>query len=560
MKRREILRGMAGVGVAGALHGASGKAFASGLLKGEAVESKPPLARPTADQAAWQDLEVGMFVHFAPNTWQDLESDDLSTPLSAINPEKLDTDQWARTALSFGAKYIVFVAKHAGGFCMWQTQTTEYSIRNTPWRGGKGDVLADVSASCKKYGLKLGVYVSPQDGKFGAGNGGRCKIREMQAKYDAMYREQWTEVLSRYGELCELWYDGSTVTPVVDLLAKYQPHAAVFQGPAATIRWVGNEDGYAPYPCWNGIASEDAKSGSATSLHSNPDAEEWMPVETDVSIRRPDWFWHTNNADKVLTPEQLVSLYYCSVGRGAQLLLNIPANRDGLLPEEDCAPAKAFGDEVRRRFSTPVAETAGKGATLELKLDGKQADTVILQEEILQGGERIRQYRIEAQTSAAWRTVAEGTAVGHKRIQPIAPGAYRKLRLVVVENAGTPLVRRFAAFHTGAEPPKDWNRVAYVWADDVVGRWQDHAFSIDVTEKIDSARQYKLRFVGEMGAVSGLSGVMMEFDGIAQPQLVRPMKGKPNELILNITGIGQKVIVTGHVEGDAGGEILLQKL
>src|SRR5208283_4275452 len=156
------------------------------------------LALPRPEQIAWQDLEVGMMVHIAPNTWQDLEYDDQSTPLSAINPE-IDTDQWADCAVGLGAKYIVFVAKHAGGFCMWQTDTTNYSIRNTPWRGGHGDVLADIASSCRKYGLRLGVYLSPQDGKFGAGTGGRCKRAEQQAAYNELYRRQLREVLSRYG-------------------------------------------------------------------------------------------------------------------------------------------------------------------------------------------------------------------------------------------------------------------------------------------------------------------------------------------------------------------------
>lgn len=172
------------------------------------------LARPSPQQQAWQDLELGMFVHFAPNTWQDVESDNLSTPLSKIDPAGLDTDQWAATALSMGARYIVFVAKHQGGFCMWQTQTTSYGIRNTSWRGGKGDVLSDVAVSCRKYGLKLGVYLCPRDDHFGAMTGGICKTAELQASYNLMYREQLTEVLSRYGELVEIWFDGSTGTPI----------------------------------------------------------------------------------------------------------------------------------------------------------------------------------------------------------------------------------------------------------------------------------------------------------------------------------------------------------
>jgi alpha-L-fucosidase len=177
MKRRQMVFGSAQLGMASALCWTVTPAIL-GIARQALSESvaSTPRALPSADQIAWQDLEVGMFVHFAPNTWQDAESDELTTPLSAIDPKDLNTDQWAQTAISLGAKYIVFVAKHQGGFCMWQTQTTDYSIRNTPWQGGHGDVLADISASCRKYGLKLGVYVCPRDDNFGAKTGGICKI------------------------------------------------------------------------------------------------------------------------------------------------------------------------------------------------------------------------------------------------------------------------------------------------------------------------------------------------------------------------------------------------
>src|ERR1039457_5528916 len=206
MKRRQVILGSARLGLTTTLRWTVPAALAE-IARQASGESGPstPRALPSADQMAWQDLELGMFVHFAPNTWQDAESDNLSTPLSQINPARLDTDQWAATAISLGARYIVFVAKHQGGFCMWQTQTTNYGIRDTPWRSGKGDVLADIAASCKKYGLKLGVYVCPRDDHFGATTGGVCKTAELQATYNSMYREQLTEVLSRYGKLVEIW-------------------------------------------------------------------------------------------------------------------------------------------------------------------------------------------------------------------------------------------------------------------------------------------------------------------------------------------------------------------
>jgi alpha-L-fucosidase len=417
-------------------------------------------AHPTPQQRAWQDLEFGMFVHFAPNTWQDREYDDLSTPLAEINPVHLNTDQWVETALAMGARYIVFVAKHQGGFCMWQTHTTDYSIRNTPWKRGKGDVLAEIAASCRKRNMPLGVYVSPRDERFGAGPGGRCKTPEQQRRYDAMYREQLTEVFSRYGNLVEIWFDGSVVTPVGDLLRRFQPNAMVFQGPEATIRWVGNENGFAPYPCWNGIDAAKARTGVATSRDSDPDEAVWMPVEVDVSIRRPNWFWHTDNANKVLSEDQLLSIYYRSVGRGAQLLLNIPADRDGLLPEPDCRVAAEFGREVRRRFGHPLALTRGSGSQLTLRLERpSRVDTVVLQE-LIADGERVREYSIEGLRDGSWTLLGSGTAIGHKRIQPVAPHVLTALCLRVTHSAGEPEIRSFAAFDTGMSPPADWNAIS----------------------------------------------------------------------------------------------------
>ena len=368
MNRRNFINFVIGAGAAPPLWP---RPAAAGAINTPAPEHE--LAVPTPDQTAWQDLEIGMFVHFAPNTWQDREYDDLSTPLSAINPAPLDTDQWAECALGLGAKYIVFVAKHVGGFCMWQTGTTSYGIRNTPWRNGKGDVMADLSRSCRKRGLKLGIYLSPRDDKFGAGTGGRCTTPELQTAYNTLYRRQLTELLTRYGEMAEIWFDGSLAVPAGDILKAHAPHAMIFQGPFATIRWVGNEDGFAPYPDWNAVSKSDAESGVSTAMHSDPSGAVWLPIEADVSIRRPNWFWSTQNEQNLVSLDQLLEIYYRSVGHGAQLLINIPADRRGLLPDADSARARQFGDEIRRRFGRSVAETHGSGKSLTLNLPSSHA-------------------------------------------------------------------------------------------------------------------------------------------------------------------------------------------
>jgi alpha-L-fucosidase len=522
------------------------------------LETAPPRAIPTHDQLAWQDLEIGMFVHFAPNTWQDKEGDDLSTPLSAINPD-IDTDNWADCAVNLGARYIVFVAKHQGGFCMWQTQTTKYSIASTPWKNGRGDVLTDLAASCRKRGLHLGVYLSPRDDYFGAGLGGVCKDPSRQDAYNAMYREQLTEVLTRYGEMVEVWFDGSSVVPTSDLVRKYAPHAAIFQGPDATIRWVGNESGFAPYPLWNAESKADATSGVSTSMHGDPRGGAWIPVECDVSIRRPNWFWSTTNVRNLMTLDQLVEVYYRSVGSGVQLLLNIPANRQGHMPDEDFARAREFGDEIRRRFSKPIAEIKGTGPHIALQLAHPvRIDHVILEEDC-RYGQRVLSFRIDALTASDWTAVYNGSSIGHKRIVPIASAEYRALRLSITDSMGMPHILRIAVFNTGAAPPATWGAPTQVWAADTVGEWKDHKFEVDLTEKIKEATQYRVRFVPFDGRVTAIEGAELLLDGASASHLMHAAPSARDALILTMTAIGQKVILRGTIEGAEQGAILLQK-
>jgi alpha-L-fucosidase len=407
------------------------------------------LTRPTPDQAAWQDYEIGMFLHFAPNTWADKEYDDLSIPLSRINPEKLDADQWVNVAEAMGAKYIVFVAKHVGGFCMWRTDTTDYSIQNTPWRGGKGDALADLARSCRRRGIKLGVYLSPADTKHGAGVSGRCATPEAQAAYNELYRRQLTEVLSRYGRMAEVWFDGSNVIEVGDILKKYAPHAAIFQGKYATIRWVGNESGFAPYPAWNAVKEADRLAG-ATAANGDPDGDAWLPNECDVSLRR-DWFWNTQNEPTIKSLDHLMDLYYRSVGYGATLLLNVTPDTSGRIPEADARRVAEFGAEIKRRFGRALAETSGKGESIELSL-GKPAriDHVLMMEDIRQG-ERVREYVVEAWADGGWREIARGAAIGHKKIDRLAaPVETEKVRLRVTKSAAEPILRKLAVYDTTA--------------------------------------------------------------------------------------------------------------
>jgi alpha-L-fucosidase len=534
------------------------------LLVAPVLPAQPParirVALPTPQQRAWQEMGMGLFIHFAPNTWQDREGDDLSTPLSAINPGELDTDQWVDAAVKMGARYIVFVAKHVGGFCMWQTATTDYSLKSTPWRGGKGDVVADLAASCRKRGIKLGVYLSPRDERHGAGTSGRCQTAAAQEAYNRLYRQQLTELLTKYGPIVEVWFDGSQVVPVGDILQKHAPDAMVFQGPHATIRWVGNESGFAPYPAWNALPSSDAKTGVATAMHGDPDGDAWRPNEVDVSLRRPNWFWSTSNHTRIMTLEQLMEIYYRSVGRGANLLLNVTPDRTGLVPAADVARLRGFGDEIRRRFGRALAEASGTGRVLEVKLKRPATiDHVILQEEIARG-ERVRAYTLEGLSQGTWVPLGTGTAIGQMHIQPVDPRMLDAVRLMCTRVADVPAIRRLAVFATGAAPPKTWSDQADLWAADAVGRWKDGVLDLDLTKTIGAAAQYRLRFVPDGGAAFTITSAEAQLGGLAQPQLLAPDKARRDSLILTIPGLGQKVQVRARLEGAAAGTVLLQKL
>ncbi len=550
LTRRALLSRMAAVGAA-----LSGIRFPSLALP--SASARP--ARPTAAQRAWQDLELGMFVHFAPNTWQEKEYDDLSLAPSAVM-QNVDTEQWVDTALALGARYIVLVAKHAGGFCLWQTDTTDYSIKSSPWKGGRGDVMAALADACGRRGLQLGVYLSPRDDRHGAGLSGKCATPEAQQAYNELYRRQLTELLSHYGPIVELWLDGSSVVPTGDIVKQFAPDAMVFQGPEATIRWVGNEDGFAPYPCWNSLAERDAQTGIATALHGDPDGDVWMPVEVDVSIRRPNWFWSTTDAGNLLTLDQLIEIYYRSVGRGAQLLLNMPPDRTGRIPEADAARAREFGDEIRARFGTEVGEAAVTGRELVVSLgSARRVDHVILQEAIGQG-ERVRGWRLDGYAWNHWQPLATGTSIGHKQIVPIPPDGYTILRLTVTDARDEPIIQRLAAFNSGKAPPKTWADQAQLWADNAVGRWDGDTLSLDLTPNVQAAGQYELRLLAPGTARVEIKTLELSIRGAAQPALARAAPGRKNAVILTIPEANDPVTIRVRLREAVHGTALLQRL
>ena len=532
------------------------------LLRGERVfpgQSASQVALPSAAQLAWLDLELGMFVHLAPNTWQDREYDDGSIPPDQL-PFAADPEQWAETAKGLGARYIVLVAKHQGGFCLWQTDTSSYSVRSTRWKNGTGDVMAELSAACASRGLGLGVYLSPRDDFLGAGQSGRTATPDKQDGYNTLVRQQLTELLTRYGPIVEVWFDGSSVVPVADILAAHAGRAMIFQGPQATIRWVGNEDGFAPDPVWNALDRGDAATGIATGLHGDPRGDAWMPLEVDVSIRRPNWFWNTTNDSRLLTKSQLLEIYYRSVGRGTQLLLNLPPDRTGRIPDADAARARELGDEIRQRFAGPASEISGRGPTVTLEMRvAKPVDHVILEED-LRTGQRILSYRLEGRVAGQWQSLGGGTSIGHKRIHPVAPKHYDAIRASFPSAIGVPALRRLAALKTGALAPATWFQGATVWADDNAGLWSGATLDVDLTERIPAAAQYRFRLVAVGGAPVTLLGAELVLNGVPAPELLKPAPGRGDVLILTVPALGQTIRVRGRTPPGSAGAVLLRRL
>jgi alpha-L-fucosidase len=403
---------------------------------------------PTPEQIDWHEMEIEMFVCLDPCTWQGREYDDHSTPLSEIHPDRLDTDQWCEVAQLIGAKQILFVAKHTGGFCWWQTDTSEYSIKNTPYKDGKGDVLAELSESCGKYGLKLAVYIYPGDDQWGAGigSGGRTEDPAKQESYNKILRQQWTEVLSRYGKISEIWFDGSCIIELKDIIDKYAPDTMIFQGPHATLRWVGNEQGIAPYPLWQTVKREDAITGVATHRHSDPDGDVWLPMEVDTTLLDHKWFWAPGTDHMMKSLDHLVDIYYKSVGRGGVLLLNSTPDTTGRIPTSHLQRYREFGEAIRRIYENKRGETSGRGDRFELRFDGPRWVNHIITMEDIRYGQIVRAYEVDGLIDGQWRTLVKGQSIGYKRIDVIETVRVEAMRIRVTDAVDTPVFKSFAAY------------------------------------------------------------------------------------------------------------------
>lgn len=424
---------------------------------------------PTPQQLAYQNDQLGAFVHFGPATY--INSDMLSTPdPSVFNPVNLDAEQWVLAAKSFGAKHIVLTSKHHNGFCLWPTKTTNYSVKSSPWKNGKGDVVREFAEACRKHGMKLGLYVSGGDKHFGCHSTpdpmGERKIIGNRNAYFLIFMEQLKELLTNYGEISVVWFDGAydpfgwdvmdasgrrLGTAHGDAIAAFvhalQPNAVIFGGTQPDVRWSGSEQGWAPYPLWNVV-----EPGEGTKQWVSPTNAGWILAEANIHTR-DTWFWSPNSDHTLRSVDYLMQAYYNSIGRGGNLLVNLTPDTTGRIPEAEVKRLKEFGDALKRHFGKPLATTDSLGGWTEpgvlvLKLlQVSRVDHVVLEEDIARG-QHVRAYAIDALVDGQWRQIAAGESIGRRRIEKLNPVMTQQLRLRITQSEGLPAIRAMSAYRT----------------------------------------------------------------------------------------------------------------
>ena len=412
---------------------------------------------PTAQQLNWQQGELTAFLHFGMNTFTGREWGDGTENPEWFNPTELDCEQWVLALKDGGFKYAILTAKHHDGFCLWPTATTEHSVKNSPWRDGKGDLVREFRDACDKYGIKFGVYLSPWDRN--------AECYGDSPAYNKFFIEQLTELLTNYGDVYEVWFDGACAEgpngkyqeydwqAYLKTIHELQPNA-VSAILGDDVRWVGNEGGWGRDTEWSATvytpdshpnAAQNGELGiNATSkdlgsreLVAKARMMYWYPSEVDVSIR-PGWFYHPEEDGRVRSVANLVDIYYQSVGCNSVLLLNIPPDKRGLLHEVDVKNLKEFGEYIEKSFADNAVikgdklwrAAEGKSNIYKVKR-GAVVNTLLLQEEIAKG-QRVEKFLVEGYINGSWQHLTEGTTIGYKRLLRFSDCTPEKIRLTIL--------------------------------------------------------------------------------------------------------------------------------
>ncbi len=428
---------------------------------------------PSKAQVAWQDMEYYFFMHFGPNTFTDLEWGKGTENAEVFDPQEMDCDQWCRIAKEAGAKGIVITAKHHDGFCLWPSKYSTHTVRESAWKNGKGDVLKELSAACKKYGLKFGVYLSPWDRNHPAYG---------TPAYNDVFVNMLKEIFTNYGPIWELWWDGANgegpngkkqvydFERFTNVVKKLSPNTMIFSDVGPDIRWCGNENGYIGKTNWNTLDTAGFKPGAGapstdTLNMGNRYGKVWIPAECDVSIR-PGWFYHQKEDSLVKSPEKLFEIYVKSVGRGANLILNVPPDRRGLITQYDSASLMGFKKLRDESFSNDLSKeskeyfiynknsipiknlnsensqsyqsiTMTQSQSIEIAFNQSEKINCIVLKENLKDGQNCAKFTIQLlnKNHELIKTI-EGTTIGHERILTFPETEANFINLSINEQKG----------------------------------------------------------------------------------------------------------------------------
>lgn len=451
---------------------------------------------PNTHQLEWQEMEFYGFIHFSINTFTDVEWGYGDKSPELFNPSELDTRQWARIAKEAGMKGLILTNKHHDGFSLWPSEYTDYSVKNSPWKNGEGDVVKELAEACREYGLKMGIYLSPWD---------RNHADYGKPEYLDYFRNQLTELLTNYGDIFEVWFDGANggdgyygganEVRTVDkknyydwettnaLIRKLQPNAIIWSDNGPDARWVGNEHGFSYKTTWSPLLRDSIYGGmpdyNTKYAMGQENGTHWVPAEADVSIR-PNWYYHQSEDNKVKTLKELLDIYYRSVGQNSTLLLNLPVDRRGLVHENDEKQLKKltaqlkedFANDLAFKVKTSASQTRGDASVYSAKnaVDGDKntywttdagvANPSIiidfkkptlfnrfLVQEYIPLGQRIKQFLLEAEVDGKWETIDTQTTIGYKRILRLEDIEATKIRLTIEDSKAEPLISNIEVYH-----------------------------------------------------------------------------------------------------------------
>ncbi|MCO6460387.1 MAG: alpha-L-fucosidase [Saprospiraceae bacterium] len=464
-------------------------------LNGQVKPPEPVFPIPTKQQWEWHQMEMNAFIHFSINTFTDKEWGYGDESAQIFNPTEMNADQWIWVLKENNFKGVIITAKHHDGFCLWPSRYTLHSVKSSPYLSGKGDVVRDVALAARKYQLKFGIYLSPWD---------RNRQDYGTPDYITYYRNQLHELLTNYGPVFEMWFDGANGgegyyggtnglrlvdkkvyykwPETLEMAHKIQPDMLFFSDAGPDIRWLGNERAVAGETNWNTISNDTLYAGKAgigeLLSTGSENGTKWIPAEADVSIR-PGWFYHSSEDSLVKTPEQLFDIYLTSVGRGAVLLLNVPPDRRGLIAQEDQEALRGFTELLKQRLGINLAANADivasnvrgkdkrfmpemmlddnaetywctddgiKAGEVEIRLGRQEVLNYISIGEYLPLGQRVRSFEVDLWESGRWNVVARGTTIGYKRILPLDGHKTDKIRIKILDSKACPVINTVKIF------------------------------------------------------------------------------------------------------------------